>query len=92
MRLPGGVTSWVAQEVGGPPIEGFAQYGVLGLVVMALAWFAWQQVKQLRSDLVEARADLKEERSAHNATRDRTATMLQEATRAMEAMARRREP
>lgn len=87
---PGEVVAWVlGQET--PPIEGFAQYGVLGLVVMALAWFAWQQVKQLRADLVDTRAELKAEREAHTVTRERTATMLQEATRAMERMARRRD-
>lgn len=82
----------VAQEA--PPIEGFAQYGVLGLVVMALAWFAWQQVKQLRADLVEARQELKDSRARELAMAEKmgteTATLLAQAAQAIERVSRRR--
>lgn len=77
-----------------PPIEGFAQYGVLGLTVMALAWFAFQTVKNLRADLLEARKELTESRAAQLAMAEKmgteTATLLAQATAAIERVSRRR--
>jgi hypothetical protein len=87
--VPAGVAPWLAQSI---PIEGFAKEGVLGALIIALSWLLWQFLKQQRADLLEARADLKAEREAHVQTREATATMLAEATRAMDRMARRRSP
>lgn len=86
MSSPERVARVLAQT--SPPIEGFAQYGVLGLVVMALAWFAWQQVKQLRSDLVETRTELAASRARELAMAEKmgteTAVMLARAVSALE--------
>lgn len=75
----------LGQEV--PPLEGFAQYGVLGLVVIALGWFAWQSIKNLRADLVEARTELKDSRARELAMAEKmgteTATLLAQATSAI---------
>lgn len=77
-----------------PPVEGFAQYGVLGTVVLVLAWFAWQSIKQTRDDLVEARRELADSRARELAMAEKmgteTATLLAQATAAIERMSRRR--
>lgn len=78
----------LAQEV---PLEGLSTYGPLGILLGAAIWLLWWFVKQQRQDLVDARAELKAEREAHNATREQTAAMLAEATKAIDRMARRRE-
>lgn len=84
-----GLTTWlVAQET--IPVEGLAEKGVLGILVVGLTWLLWQFLKQQRQDLLDERAAHKLEREAHSATRAATADMLKEATRAMERMARRR--
>lgn len=90
MHVAEGVAAWlVAQET--IPVEGLAEKGVLGILVIGLTWLLWQFLKQQRQDLLDERAAHKLEREAHAATRQSTADMLKEATRAMERLARRRE-
>lgn len=89
MLVAGELTTWlVAQEA--IPVEGLAEKGVLGILVVGLTWLLWQFLKQQRQDLIDCRAELKQEREAHTATRQETAAMLRDATRAMERLSRRR--
>lgn len=90
MPVPADLTRWLAQA-DSIPVEGLAEKGVLGILVIGLTWLLWQFLKQQRQDLLDERVAHKAEREAHAATRQATADMLKEATRAMERMARRRE-
>lgn len=92
MPVPEALAGWLIAQDAAVPVEGLAEKGVLGILVVGLTWLLWQFLKQQRQDLLDERAAHKAEREAHAATRLETSEMLKEATRAMDKMSRRRGP